>query len=91
MLAIQSAKYSVVAQQQQFTAFEIDYGRLFHHQQFPEFEIAVLFHDNHIANPLPVLIQNAPVTAVEVFVNGSQRSVLMGSGPAYRIAADFAA
>lgn len=69
MFAVQSAKYPVVAQQQHFTGFKVDHGCLFHHQQFPEFEIAVLFDDNHIADPLSVLIQNAPVAAVAFFVD----------------------
>lgn len=87
--AIQAAEHSVVAQQQQFAEFEIDYGRLFHHKKFTKVQFSVPFFHDHIADPFPVLIQNAPVAAVAVFMDGGQRAVLMGSRSAYRVILDF--
>lgn len=79
----------MVAEQQQFAEFEIDYGRLFHHKKFTEIQFSIPFFHDHIADPFPVFVQNAPVAAVAVFMNGGQRTVLMDSRSAYRVVLDF--
>lgn len=69
MFAVQAAEHSVLAQQQQFTGSEIDYRWAFQQQKFAQAQLPVLIFHDHIAYPLTVFIQDAPVAAVAFFVD----------------------